>query len=161
MRLAIPNPITGRHVLIYLMGFFGVIFVANIIYIYLALSTFTGEHTVNAYDKGLAYNSTLAAAEEQKALPWSALLSAEPSGPQTLDIDVSLQGAAPTDLSAEVTVRRPTLDGYDQVIALQATSAAHHSTRVVLPFSGVWDLDVTLTQDGTAVYRQTTRAVVP
>lgn len=63
--------ITGRHVLFALIGFFGVMFIANGIFIYLALSTFHGLDNPNAYERGLNYNDRIEAADKQSALGWS------------------------------------------------------------------------------------------
>lgn len=65
------KPITGRTVLIWLVGFFSVIFVANAILIQLALDSFPGLTSDSAYEDGLAYNSKLAAARDQEMLGWS------------------------------------------------------------------------------------------
>ena len=161
MRLAVPNPITGRHVAMYLGGFFGVIFVANFIYIWLALSTFTGEHTQNAYDKGLAYNSTLEAAETQYALPWQPKVSVETPTAQQVKIDILFDGTVPGDLTAQATLRRPTLDGYDQVVDVPRQGFGRHWVNVDLPLPGVWDLEIVFYEDGAAVYRQTRRILAP
>uniref|UniRef100_UPI003BA99F35 FixH family protein n=1 Tax=Stappia sp. TaxID=1870903 RepID=UPI003BA99F35 len=64
------KPITGRTVLFWLIGFFTVVFVANAIFIQLALDSFPGVTSDSAYEDGLAYNSTLAAARDQAALGW-------------------------------------------------------------------------------------------
>jgi len=63
--------ITGRHVLFALIGFFGVILIANGIFIYFALSTYQGLDNPNAYERGVNYNERIEAAEKQAALGWS------------------------------------------------------------------------------------------
>ena len=74
MTLSTPEPqsrpITGRKVLWMLLGFFGVMMAVNGIFVYLALSSFSGLETVNAYVKGLDYNATLRRGAAQKALGW-------------------------------------------------------------------------------------------
>jgi nitrogen fixation protein FixH len=67
------GPITGRHVLYAMLIFFGVIFVVNGVFIYLARSTFTGVSTEDAYHKGLAYNDVIRAAGSQHTLGWQAV----------------------------------------------------------------------------------------
>ena len=46
----------GRHVLMMLFAFFGVIFAVNGYFLFSALSTHTGVVAVEPYRKGLAYN---------------------------------------------------------------------------------------------------------
>ena len=48
--------LTGRHVLYMILGFFGVVLLANVVFVYLAMDTFTGLATEGAYVKGLSYN---------------------------------------------------------------------------------------------------------
>ena len=55
----------GRHVLMVLCGFFGVMFIVNGFFVYFALSTFSGGDTSDPYRKGLHYNEMLAADERQ------------------------------------------------------------------------------------------------
>lgn len=67
--------IEGRHVLAGLLAFFGVMLVANAIFVYFALSTFGGLDTEDAYRKGLAYNATIEEASAQANLGWQANLA--------------------------------------------------------------------------------------
>lgn len=62
--------IDGRHVLAGLMTFFGVMLMANAIFVYYAVTTFGGLDTEDAYRKGLAYNATLEEASGQADLGW-------------------------------------------------------------------------------------------
>src|SRR5690606_40142354 len=64
--------LTGRHVLIGVLAFFGTVFLANGIFLYSALSTYTGVASDEPYRKGLHYNKRIAAAERQESLGWSA-----------------------------------------------------------------------------------------
>ncbi|KAI93748.1 nitrogen fixation protein FixH [Rhodomicrobium udaipurense JA643] len=62
--------LTGKHVLLILLGFFGVMSAANAIFVYMAISTKPGEATGASYEAGLRYNQTLAEAQAQAALGW-------------------------------------------------------------------------------------------
>ena len=64
------KPIEGRHVLMGLIAFFGVMLCANGIFLYLAMTTFAGGDTADPYRKGLNYNETLVAAERQAERGW-------------------------------------------------------------------------------------------
>ena len=61
----------GRHVLMVVLGFFGVVFVVNGVMIYSALSTHTGLVANEPYRKGLHYNERIEADERQARLGWS------------------------------------------------------------------------------------------
>ena len=47
------------------IAFFGVMVLVNAIFLYLAVSTFSGGDASNAYRKGLHYNETVEAAKRQ------------------------------------------------------------------------------------------------
>jgi nitrogen fixation protein FixH len=66
--------IQGRHVLLALAAFFGVMLIANGIFLYYALATFGGGDTSSPYQKGLHYNETLAESERQAERGWTARL---------------------------------------------------------------------------------------
>ena len=48
----------GHHVLFWLMGFFGLMFVVNGVFLWAALSSFPGEDVRHSYLQGLQYNQT-------------------------------------------------------------------------------------------------------
>jgi nitrogen fixation protein FixH len=65
----------GRHVLLTLIGFFGVMLIVNGIFVYYAITTFGGGDTSNPYQKGLHYNDTIAEAARQSERGWTATLA--------------------------------------------------------------------------------------
>ncbi|MEZ5776152.1 MAG: FixH family protein [Hyphomicrobiaceae bacterium] len=67
--------LTGRHVLMMLIAFFGVIFAVNGVFLYAAISTFDGTDTSSAYQKGIDYNTTIAESEEQARRGWKGVVS--------------------------------------------------------------------------------------
>ncbi|MBT3071765.1 FixH family protein [Rhodomicrobium sp. Az07] len=62
--------LTGKHVLLILLGFFGLMSSVNAVFVYMAISTKPGEATGASYEAGLRYNQTLAEAKAQAALGW-------------------------------------------------------------------------------------------
>ncbi|GIU66556.1 ferredoxin [Candidatus Phycosocius spiralis] len=78
----LPQPflLTGWHVLAMFGGFFAVMLAVNILFVVLALKTFSGE-TDHAYINGLKFNETLAAKARQAELGWKMTLGLErPTG---------------------------------------------------------------------------------
>lgn len=71
MAVSSPRRLTGRQVLFILIGFFGVMLVANLTMVYFAMDSWTGLTAKKSYAQGIQYNTTLADAERQKALGWS------------------------------------------------------------------------------------------
>ncbi len=80
-----PYPIkrftlTGWHVLAMFGGLFAVMLAVNIVFVVLALTTFSGE-TDHSYITGLKFNETLAASARQAELGWRMKLGLErPTG---------------------------------------------------------------------------------
>ncbi len=70
-----PRELTGRHVLMWLVAFFGFIFVVNAVMIRAATSTFGGVETRSSYKAGLMFKSELERAERQHDLHWRSMAS--------------------------------------------------------------------------------------
>jgi len=64
--------LTGHHVLLMLIAFFGLTITVNAIFITQAFRTFRGEDVPRSYMQGIAYNDTLDARAAQAELGWSA-----------------------------------------------------------------------------------------
>ncbi|MEO1193557.1 MAG: FixH family protein [Pseudomonadota bacterium] len=133
-----PKPWTGRHLLYALLGFFGVMLVANVIFITLALDTFTGVTNKNAYQDGLNYNQRLEAAAAQQALGWTGALTVE-SGQLSLALN-DAQGAAVTGLTLQAELRRPTNEIADITLPLQEMLPGVYGAALDLPYKGNWNL---------------------
>jgi nitrogen fixation protein FixH len=69
------RPLTGRHVLLWLGGFFGIVIAINVWFVTLSLRTFHGEDRQQPYQQGLEYNQTLALRARQQAEGWQAQLA--------------------------------------------------------------------------------------
>ena len=66
------GPITGKHVLIGVLVFFGVTIAVNATFITLAVRTFSGEEVERSYVQGLAFNQVLEERRDQAARGWEA-----------------------------------------------------------------------------------------
>ena len=84
--------VRGRHVLLGLVAFFGLIFLVNGVFIYYALSTFGGGDTSDPYRKGLHYNDTLAEAAREAEQGWDAKLIYGASGRLALTLTRNRRG---------------------------------------------------------------------
>ena len=91
--LAAPRaPLTGGKVLAILLGFFVVVFAANGVMIFDAISTFRGQTADHPYEVGLKFNLELAAVAAQEIF--------EPQ-------DIAIFGAANDDRSADISLENP------------------------------------------------------
>ncbi len=62
----------GWHVLLIMLGFFGVMFAVNGVFLYHAITSFPGEDVKKSYVQGLNYNATLAERAGYADLGWTA-----------------------------------------------------------------------------------------
>ncbi|HEY7670164.1 MAG TPA: FixH family protein [Hyphomicrobium sp.] len=132
----------GRHVLFALIGFFLVVFAANGVMIYLAISTFGGLDTPDAYRKGLAYNERVAAAEAQAKLGWRDSLAYVP---ETRRLRVALagpDGAAVSGLAVTAHLQRPATDRFDRELVLEPTAPGTYEADTSGLEAGWWTVDL-------------------
>ncbi|MBC6416706.1 MAG: FixH family protein [Rhodospirillales bacterium] len=132
------RPFTGRHLLYWLLGFFGTMFAANAVFIWLALDTFSGAVSDTAYQDGLAYNRRLEAAAAQQALRWNGKVIQHD---RTVVLELQdAKGAAVRALALKAHFLRPADEGEDQVRPMVETLPGRYETQLDLPHSGNWHL---------------------
>lgn len=68
----------GWHVLLMMIGFFGIVVTVDVSFAVMAYRTFPGEVSVTPYEDGLLYNKKLAQIAAQQKLGWKAAAAAEP-----------------------------------------------------------------------------------
>ena len=136
-----PRKITGRMVLIGFIAFFGTIAAVNGVFMYLALSTWPGLTTEDAYKKGIAYNRTLDEAAAQARLGWRSAVVFDASG--DVRVQMSAKDGAPLQgMRVEVTLSRPLGSETAEVLALQEAAPGEYTGRVAAPEQGRWKADI-------------------
>ncbi len=154
---ALPTPggLKGRHVLMMLVAFFGVVFTVNGIFLAKALSTYTGVVSKEPYVRGLHYNERIAAGERQARLGWEDTVRVGLDGrvaSQLRDAD----GRPVPNLILKGAIGRPATGSLDRPLTLSETQPGHYeaSAGVLEPGSWVLWLEAT-TGDGAGqpVYR--------
>ena len=118
--LHFPRPITGRHVLIAMIVFFGVIFAVNGVFLYVSLETHPGVTTEDAYRKGLNYNRELDERDRQNALGWVVAVSHD-GGIATVRL-TGAGGGMLTGMTVALEAHRPASDAEDRVLAVEETA---------------------------------------
>lgn len=122
----------------------------NGVFIYFANVSWTGLQTQDAYEKGLAYNATIDAAKAQEKLGWKATVTfdatAENGGRLTVEL-VDRDGQPVDGASIHGMVVRPTREGLDQEINLEAVGRGRYAADVTLPLRGVWDIKLRAQRD--------------
>ncbi len=102
----LAKKLTGKHVLLMICAFFGVIFIVNAIMFYWAFGTFRGEDTKRSYRQGLAYNQTIEKRAAQIASGWHADITINPDHTISLKI-TNREGAAVRGLSIDGKLKHP------------------------------------------------------
>jgi nitrogen fixation protein FixH len=143
------NGIEGRHVLMGLIGFFGVMLLANGLFLYFAVATFSGGDTSNAYRKGLNYNETLEAAERQAERGWQTEVQYDDKSGR-LQLSFLDKTAAPvTGLDVGAEISRPATNREDRSVRLKEVSHGVYAADVALT-PGLWVISIASREAGTA-----------
>ena len=159
----VSNEIRGRHVLIGMTAFFGLIFLANGIFLYYALTTFGGGEKGSPYRSGLRYNETLAEAARAAERGLEGRLSYDAqAGRLSLALrDKSGEPVAGLHLAANV--GRPATDREDLSAKFREIGSGRYVAELTLA-PGQWVVELhsdELSREGDPTYRLKQRVIVP
>ena len=157
-----PYEVTGRTVLIWLLSFFGAVFVVNGVMIKAATSTFGGVETTCSYKAGLTFKHEIAAAEQQDARHWKidGTLKRNGAGEAVLDINARDPAGAPlTGLRAEARLAHPADARLDHAIKLDRIGAGQFHGEAAAQ-RGQWELLVDLYRGDDRVFRSRSRVTL-
>lgn len=139
------KPLTGKKVLIWFLGFFFVVFGANMVMAWFAVTTFSGVQTEDAYARGRDFNQEIARAENQQALGWSISVETKMEGEMRLFVTMTIKDASGDALEAmrvEGQVVRPVRKGIDQPAVFAHLGGGRYGSGLALPKPGKWQLQV-------------------
>jgi nitrogen fixation protein FixH len=156
------KPLTGRGVLVWLLGFFGLIIATNAYFITVSVKTFRGEDEQRPYLQGVGYNQTLARRAEQRDIGWRASLAASRLASGTVRITLDLaraDGAAETGAVLTGTLRHPADENRDRVFALRQSRPGVYLADLADVSPGEWDIAVG--NMGGAPFEATRRLWIP
>lgn len=132
--------ITGWHVLIAMVLFFGLIIAVDALFIVKAYHSFSGQVASNPYEAGLAFNRTLAERRRQEALGWAATVDTPRSG--VVVVRMTDQTDQPMSaLSVTGTLERPATEAGRQVLNFKPVGDGNYEAAARL--DGAWDLRAT------------------
>ena len=155
MRQSAPTgEFTGRHMLLVMLAFFGVIITVNLTMATLANTSWSGLIVKNSYVASQQFNGKAEAARAQAALGWTGTMSYEAGSFRYVLADA---GGLPVALApSEVYFRRPVDDRHDQTIALSP-----HGNRVLVGAvdlkDGLWIVEVAAEAGLDTPYREVRR----
>ena len=135
--------LTGRGVFLWLVGFFGIIFATNAIFITAAVKTFRGEDEQRPYLQGVAYNQTLEHRAEQVRLGWQASVAARRISAGMVRVTVQLQqhnGAPQTKASLTGEMRHPADENRDRPLFFSEILPGVYQAESAGIAPGNWDV---------------------
>lgn len=153
-----PRPITGRTVLIYFIGFFGIVFAMNFFMVRVAVSSFSGVETESSYKAGLAFKNDVAAAHAQDARHWAVEANLQ-RGNEATHVTVTAKDAearALTGLALEARLAHPTDKRRDVVLQFVEETPGRFRSLTPMP-QGQWDLVIGLKRADETVFRSKSR----
>jgi nitrogen fixation protein FixH len=136
------------------IAFFAVIIVVNVVYIYLAKTTWRGVATEDAYQKGLNYNETLKQEEKQKELGWSVDTKINQTGKNKASILVVVldkESNKIKDATVNIFFRNPAKEEQDFAATTQTFDNAYRF-NVDFPQPGQWDAIFEITRGEDKLY---------
>lgn len=144
----------GIHVLFGVLGFFGVVFAVNGVFLYEALSTYTGVVSKQPYRKGLAYNERIAAEEQQQKLGWAVETRFERATGRLLATIQDGRGSPVTGLKLIGMMGRPSTAELDKHVVLTEQESGVYEAQVGPRPDGRWMVELKAEKgDGHVVYR--------
>ncbi len=152
---AATRPVTGYHVLAYLVAFFGVIISVNLTMAWFANSTWSGLVVANGYVASQSFDKDLARSRAQEAMGWNVNLAHGDSAVTLTFLDKA--GKPIEGLTVAGDLERTVTDREDQKLAFSMTKPGVYEARAKLA-PGVWEVEVKAS--GAAEYRKILRFFV-
>lgn len=139
--------LTGRHVLIALLTFFGIVIAVNAAFVHIALSSWTGLTDHDSYRTGLSWNRTLQRDAAQTALGWSSAVATrvvrDADGGRSLGVTLTLRdaGGRPVGgLAFTGQARHPVIEADDRPLEFVEAEPGVYVATAALPGAGDWEL---------------------
>ncbi len=129
--------ITGRHVLLATLAFFGVIFAVNGVLLWQAIATHSGLVANEPYRKGLEYNQRIDADERQQTLGWSEVVTINARDGVAI-IVTDRVGRPVSRLVITGTIGRPSTVRHDISLRFEEPLPGRYVARVAGLEPGAW-----------------------
>ncbi|MGO9474785.1 MAG: FixH family protein [Rhodomicrobium sp.] len=140
--LTMETRLRGKHVLFILLGFFGIVFAVNGVFVYSALSTLPGEERGATYEAGLHYNTTLAGERSQEALHWSHKSQISAGSPLTVTV-ADADGSPVAGLAMEGWLERPASNSANRKLTFKEVDTGRYEATAGDADAGAWVLAFT------------------
>lgn len=136
--------LTGFHVLMWVLGFFGVMFIANGFFVYYANTSWPGVEVQSPYNESQNFSSKIADARKQEDRGWQ--LNAQLKRRQN-DVYLVIEakdklGNALDDLVVKAEVGRPVNEQNDQKVALAGRGEGIYQVKLGALDPGRWRVKI-------------------
>ncbi|MBL8638855.1 MAG: FixH family protein [Alphaproteobacteria bacterium] len=133
----VVKPFTGGKFFLWMLGFFGVIFAVNIVFVSVAIKSNPGVVDEHYYERGVNYNETLAQSDYQKSLGWSGVLNRTGDVIQFKLVD--RHGSPVTGKELSLNMRRPAQAGQDFDVKMVEQSPGVYVGKLGDRPLGIWN----------------------
>jgi len=140
------KPVRGIHALYAILIFFGVIFLADGYFMYLAISTHSGVDTANSYRSGLKYNERIAQEQAQKAQGWATDIKLSTANDRLTFTVKDHSGFAVPGLNVSALLSRPTTGAYDRRLILAELEPGQYNSIFSALAPGSWIVNIEATK---------------
>lgn len=128
----------GYQVLLWMAGFFGMMFAVNGLFLFYAITTFPGEDVKKSYIQGLDYNTTLAERAAQAQLNWQAEIGVVGQSLEVRILDNTGTGVPGHDV--QVQFRRLATTSEDTVVMAAPQGAGVYRVDLSAFSAGQWEV---------------------
>lgn len=133
---------TGKHMLMIMVGGFGIVIAVNLVMAREAISTFGGVVVENSYVASQHFNRWLDEAEKEKALGWDIAVERDATGRVRITPLNIPEGAVVRGDARHPLGRMP-----DRLLQFEADRSGHYVSTTPLP-AGRWTIRVEVSHDG-------------
>lgn len=148
---------TGRHMLMIMLAFFGVIITVNVVMARFAVTSWTGLVVENSYVASQQFNEKMVAVRTQNDLGWVPKLEIA-SGKIIFTLNDRI-GNPVTMTSGKATFQHPTFEAADWSTSLQPSGNGQLSAVSAIS-PGVWVVNVEIDCGLTVPYRHSERILI-
>lgn len=134
------GPLKGWHVLAALLAFFGTMIAANGVFLYFAVTTFTGIETNDAYRKGVAYNARLEESRQIDKLGWQAKVTAKSDRVELVLLTEDGKPVRGVKINGEI--GRPATDQFDVELTFAEAGEGIYRAENITLAPGNWMLSL-------------------
>ena len=155
--------LTGRHVLMMLIGFFAVVFAVNAYMMRVAIMTFSGVESATPYKNGLAYNTEIAGGKRQAALGWTvnAHVDRGSEGRAAVSVDArDAGGMGVSGVAVKAVLERPAEKRADRGAEMRELGGGRFAAALEDVAAGQWDLVIEMTRADERVFKSRSRIVL-